>query len=159
MVYKLFNRAPQVLVRCRRVRNANSATCSIVTPLEDRKEGTVEVVDVTDASGRVKEKWRDNPSFSLAVQKARSAVNAFRFDGQAALEMALDSTVTKLAFGNKPKLEETLGYLASIIALNEVAVTRGWEVERQHFAHREIFQFKMLEYWQVTGYTVGNTLT
>ena len=101
-----------------------------------------------------KERWRDNPSFNVVIGKARTSVQAFAFDNQAALIDAMNASIGKLIAANKPKLEDSLSYLASIIAMKELAATRGWEIDSTRFLHREIFQYKMLEYWQLTGYLV-----
>lgn len=149
IVYKLFNRAAQVLIQVRKALDNNAGI-----NLENTGENFDTVPNRDEDVVPGKEKWRDNPSFNVVIDKARTSVQAFAFDSQAALIDAMNASIGKLIAANKPKLEDSLSYLASIIAMKELAATRGWEIDCTQFLHREIFQFKMLEYWQVTGYLV-----
>ena len=76
-------------------------------------------------------KWYDNPQHVLMalITKARKTViNSSILISAESCQNVITMNVAKLVATPKPPLEDSLGYLASIIALQDYAQTKGWEM-------------------------------
>lgn len=124
VVCKLYNRAAMVLQEVKR----KDSFINLNKVATEKPTSSVPEDAPTGVPENIKTKWFDNPELLPYLSKARSTVHhSFAFPSASSCETAVSLSVRKLM--TKPKLEECLEQLASIIAIMEFAATKSWRLD------------------------------
>jgi hypothetical protein len=168
ITFKLFNKASQVLST---IKKNEILSGQSTLALKKHHELVGAMLPHHEEDSVEKAGWRSNPAYDIYLEEAHQSVERTDFPDQRALEAALRVSIAKLISANKPKLQDCLKHLASIVALKGAALVRGWVIDRRFFyqihcsnliitfcvarlyLHRNVFQFKMLEHWNQISFT------
>lgn len=151
LVFKMYNRAAYALHTLKKkdsMAGGDPMTKMVAVKVDEPTK------ESEDTHGSMK--WYNNPHSSLSkllVSARRSVYYTRSLHDEESCRNAITVSVSKLM--TKPTLNESLELLASIIALNEYAQVKMWRLAPSNFKHRDIFQFKMLEVWNLMQYKEG----
>lgn len=107
-----------------------------------------------DNPSRERMLWKKNPNFDTAIREAHASMENSNLNTVAQLESAIKTTTARLRGTNKLSLSEAMKYLASLIALIERAQRQNLEIDMTLLRHRDVLEYKMLEWWHRTGFKV-----
>jgi len=124
LVYRLYNRAAHVLHTTKKQEDV-SETKSKLQAVTCGTEDSEFLSDIGDL------KWYNNPYSSLNVyltSARRTVKSAVSLKDAEECGHAITLSVAQLVGTSKPKLNDSLQYIASIISLKELAMTKGWVI-------------------------------
>lgn len=123
VVSKLYNRAAMVLQEVKKKDSFINLNKVVAT-----EETSNLLPEENIEKNKSRTRWFNNPSLTPYLSKARSSVqHSFAFPSVASCETAVALSIRKLM--TKPSLEEILEHLASIIAIEEYALSKSWKLE------------------------------
>lgn len=146
VIHKLFNRAGSKFLKTKeRDMPGVSNITALLKGLPTITNSNIEPVRGT---------WKKNPNLESTITAARLTLGKARYVSKEELETNIVLLERKLGPSKKPRLDECISTLSSVIVLLEIATARGWEINTGLLKHREILEFKMLEHWNRISFKV-----